>query len=258
MKVHHHLTHIEEYLQEQSGIRPEEMESQFKKTVLRIKKFKVITSDTKILEIGTGSGWFPILCKKNGIHCEGLEICPQFVEYAKRLGHQYDVEPDIRLGNIEDSDIGSSKYDVIIALSTFEHVEHWRMGIQKVFDALKPEGLFYFYSTNKFSLVSGESAFPCYGWLPDKWRYWIQTFRRGEDIMKLGIDFNQFNHFQLKRFFVATGFSKVYNQFEVVDSHNLITLTSWKRAVLEMIQNFKPLKAIALVFSPGTLFMCIK
>jgi SAM-dependent methyltransferase len=258
VKVHYHLHHVEGYLRQQSGIKPEAIESQFEKTILRIKKFKDITPDTKILEIGTGTGWFPILCKKNGIHCEALEICPQFVEYANGMGRQYGVEPDIRLGNIEEGDIGSSKYDVIIALSTFEHVEHWQLGIQKVFDALKPGGLFYFYSTNKFSLVSGESAFPCYGWLPDKWRYCIQTFRCGKDIMKLGIDFNQFNHFQLKRFFVATGFSKIYDQFQVVDFRNLITSTSWKRAVLEAIQNFKPLKVIALVFSPGTLFMCIK
>lgn len=258
MKVHYHLRHVEGYLRQQSGIKPEAIESQFEKTILRIKKFKDITPDTKILEIGTGTGWFPILCKKTGIHCEGLEICPQFVEYAKGLGRGYDVEPDIRLGNIEDSDIGSSKYDVIIALSTFEHVEHWRMGIQKVFDALKPEGLFYFYSTNKFSLVSGESAFPCYGLLPDKWRYWIQTFRRGEDIMKLGIDFNQFNHFQLNRFFRTLGFSKVFDQFDVLDADNLVNPTSRKRAVLRMIQRVDPLKRIALTLSPGTLFICMK
>ena len=239
-------------------MRPEEMESQFSKTVLRIKKFKALTPETKILEIGTGTGWFPILCKRYGMHCEGVEICPQFVEYAKALGRKYDVEPDIRLGNIEDSDIGSSTHDVIVALSTFEHVEHWRRGIQKVFDALKPEGLFYFYSTNKFSFFSGESAFPCYGWLPDTWRYWIQTLRSGEDIMKLGIDFNQFNHFQLNRFFRTLGFSKVFDQFEVLDADTLIHPTSRKRAILGMIQRYTLLKRVALTFAPGTLFICIK
>jgi 2-polyprenyl-3-methyl-5-hydroxy-6-metoxy-1,4-benzoquinol methylase len=258
VRIHYDLLHVEEYLRKQSFIRPEEIESQFNNTITRIKKFKDITPETRILEIGTGTGWFPILCKRNGIQCEGLEICPQFVEYAKEFGRRYDVDPDIRLGNIEDSDIGSSKYDVIIALSTFEHVEHWRMGIQKVFDALKPEGLFYFYSTNKFSLVSGESAFPCYGLLPHKWRYWIQTFRRGEDIMKLGIDFNQFNHFQLNRFFRTLGFLKVFDQFDVLDADNLVYPTSRKRAVLRMIQRIDPLKRIALTFSPGTLFICMK
>ena len=132
------------------------------------------------------------------------------------------------------------------------------MAIKKTFDALKPGGLFYFYSTNKLSLVSGESAFPFYGWLPDKWRYWIQRKRAGEDIMKLGIDFNQFNHFELKCFFVTMGFSKVYDQFEVLDANNLINPTWRKRAILRMIQRFNPFKLIALVFSPGTLFICIK
>ncbi len=36
--------------------------------------------------------------------------------------------PDICLGNIEEKDIGLSRYDIIIALSTFEHEEHWQKG----------------------------------------------------------------------------------------------------------------------------------
>src|SRR5207244_2759559 len=81
-----------------------------------------------------------------------------------------------------------------------------RKGIGRIFRALKPDGVFYFTSTNKFSLVSGEYNFPLYGWLPDRWRYALRTRRQGEDIMNLGIDFNQFTFPQLRRFFRKTGF----------------------------------------------------
>jgi hypothetical protein len=76
--------------------------------------------------------------------------------------------------------------------------------------------------------------------------------------MKLGIDFNQFNHFQLNRFFRTLGFSKVFDQFDVLDADNLVNPTSRKRAVLRMIQRVDPLKRIALTLSPGTLFICMK
>lgn len=258
MKIHYDLKHVDEYLGQQILLRFEDFEHQFENIIKRINKFKRIDSDTKILEVGTGSGWFQILCKKKGIFCEGLEICPQFIEYAKTFGRRYGIEPNIKLGNIEEADIGTSKYDIIIALSTFEHVEHWQKGIKNIFNALKSGGLFCFYSTNKFCLFSGEYHFPFYGWLPDKWRYCIRTLRKGEDIMKLGIDFNQFNYFQLKRFFKEVGFSNIYDQFEIIDSDNLINPKLWKTLVLKIMKAFKPMKLVGLIFSPGTLFMCIK
>ena len=258
MKIHYNLQHVEEYVRLQSHIRLEDLELQFENTIKRVRKFKKINSDTKILEVGTGNGWFPILCKKSGIFCEGLEICPQFIEYAKTFGRKYGVEPNIELGNIEEADIGTSKYDIVIALSTFEHVEHWQMGIKNIFNALKPGGLFYFYSTNKFSLLSGEYKFPFYGWLPDKWRRCLRIAKSGEDIMKFGIDFNQFNYFQLKKFFKEVGFSHIFDQFEILDQDDLIHPSFWKKTILKMTKKFWSLKVLGLIFSPGTLFMCIK
>lgn len=258
MKIHYDLQHVNEYLRQQTHIRFKDLEYQFENTIKRISKFKRICPDTKILEVGTGLGWFPIICEKRGISCEGLEICPQFIEYAKTFGRTYGAELNIKLGNIEEADIGTSKYDIIIALSTFEHVEHWQKGIKNIFSALKPGGLFCFYSTNKFYPFSGEYHLPFYGWLPNEWRYRIRTFRQGKDIMKLGIDFNQFNYFQLKRFFRKLGFSNIYDQFEIIDSDNLIKPKLWKMIILKMIKAFKPMRLVGLIFSPGTLFICIK
>jgi hypothetical protein len=76
--------------------------------------------------------------------------------------------------------------------------------------------------------------------------------------MKLGVDFNQFNHPQLKRFFKQLGFSRIFDQFEVIDSDNLIEPKLWKKMIIGMIRRFKPLKYVGLSFSPGTLFICKK
>jgi 2-polyprenyl-3-methyl-5-hydroxy-6-metoxy-1,4-benzoquinol methylase len=258
MEIHHNIQHVKDFIEQQNRFKLEDIEPQFQNIMRRIKKFKGINIDTKLLEVGSGSGWFLVLCKKNGILCEGLEICPEFVEFAQEFGRRYGIELDIKLENIEVADIGKSKYDIILALSTFEHVEHWQMGMKKVFDALRPGGLLYFCSTNKFSLGSGEYRFPLYGWLPDKWRHYIRTFRRGKDIMKLGIDFNQFTYFRLREFFVDLGFSNVLDQFEIIDPCDLIRRSFWKRISLRMIKKFKLLKLFGLIFSPGTLFICIK
>ena len=134
-------------------------------------------------EIGTGTGWFPLLCKKNGLNCKGLEISPQLIEYAREVGRTYGIEPDIELGNLENTDLGRSTYDVIIASSVFEHVEYWQQGLKKIYDALTLGGVLFFESTNKFSFTSGEyTAVPLYGWLPNAARYKLRKMVHGEDI----------------------------------------------------------------------------
>jgi len=258
MKVHHGLHVIEKYLSDQRKLKLKDFEPQFENIFKRIKKFKEIRRDTKILEVGTGVGWFPILCKKQEIDCEGLDICPEFVDYAYVFGRMNGIEPNIKLANIEDEEIGLSQYDIIIALSTFEHVEYWHKGLQKIYDALKPGGLFYFYSTNRFGLRQVEFNMPFYSWLPNKWRYRIRVARQGEEIMKLGIDFNQFNHFQLKRFFKKLGYEKVLDMFDIIEPNNLIYKQWWKNIALKLGKKWKIVKMFGLIFSHGTTFICIK
>jgi len=260
MKIYHdELTDIVRYIENHQHLELEDKESDFNAIFRYIKRFKTINKDTKIIEIGTGTGWLPILCKKNGMSCSGLEISPGLVDYAKILGQKYNIIPDIELGNIEEVDIGISKYDIIIATSTFEHVEYWQKGLKKVFDALKPGGLFYFNSTNKFSFISGEyNKFPLYGWLPDSWRYSLRIYLQGEDIMKLGIDFNQFTYFQLRRFFKNLGFSTVLDFNDMIDPDDLNNPKLWKKIILKILKNSKVIKHSVLFFSRGTSFICIK
>src|SRR5579863_2584287 len=158
---------IRDYIEKHRNVTLQDEEPTFKNYIARISKFKPVDASTKMLEIGVGTGWFPILCKSKGLSCKGLDISPHLIEYAMALGAQFGIEPDLELANIEDYDLGKERYDVIIASSVFEHVEHWETGLKKVFDALRPGGVFFFESTNKFSLRSAEYDFPLYGWLPD-------------------------------------------------------------------------------------------
>jgi len=168
------------------------------------------------------------------------------------------VEVDIELGNIEEIDIGESAYDVIVATSVFEHVEQYNAGLRWIYRALKPGGVFYFCSTNKFSLTSGEYKFPLYGWLPDRWRYALRSRCQGDDIMRLGIDFNQFTYPQLRRVFERIGFSQVLDVVDLLDPDRLNNPAPWKRAVLQVLKHCSPLKHIVLTFRHVTMFICVK
>jgi len=257
MHIHYEeLQDVARYIENHSHITLEDQKPLLENILNNIKRHTKLDRNSKILEIGVGSGWFQIYCKQQGLQISGLEISPQLMEVAQEYGRRHETELDLEVGNIEDTEIGVAQYDVIVASSVFEHVEDWQKGVQKIFDALKPGGLFYFDSTNKFSFVSGEYNFPLYGWMPNGLRYRLRKARQGEDIMKLGIDFHQFTYPQLRSFFKRVGFSQV---LDLVDYKDLDRIGDYKkRVVFSSMKKSKPLKHLALTFLPATMFICVK
>jgi len=252
------VSDVTRYIETHKDITLEDKLPEFRSILSHLQSFQRIDGQTRMLEVGTGTGWFPLLCRKNGMSCKGLEISGQLVEYARDFGRKYGLEPDIEAGSIAEAELGTGAYDVIVAKDTFEHVKDWQRGIRKIQAALRPGGLFYFTSTNKFSIFpSGEYDFPFYGWLPDGWRYQLRISRQGADIMRLGIDFNQFTYGKLRRFFQEVGFSRVMDRIQARWARGAGDLGAWKRRALVCLRH-RPLRDVVLVFSPYTCFTCIK
>lgn len=252
MEIYDNLKSVKAYINRKKDLSMESMKGLYFHIMKDIKKFKKIRADTKIFEIGTGHSIIQILCHTEGLDCKGMDISPQLIRDAKENGKKFGIELDIELGNIENIDLGLEKYDIIIANAVFEHVKSWQKGIKTVYKALKPKGLFYFTSTNKFTLKSSELNFPFYGWLPNKLRYMLKARVYGEDIFKWGLDYHQFIYFQLRRFFYSIGFSKV---FDVLDIINLKDLDS----ILYPISRLGRFgKIFILLYYSYTYFICIK
>ena len=258
MQIHNDtLSDVARYIENQKKLDLSEKEQQFDSLLRYFKNFKPIDASLRMLEVGTGIGWVPIIAKKRGWNLRGLEISPMLVEAGKEYGRQYGVEPDIVLGNIEDYDIGESTYDLIIANSVFEHIEHWRPALKRMYGALKPGGLLFFESTNKFSLKSGEyPPLGIYGWMPDWMRYKFRQIIHGEDIMKNGIDFHQFTYWKLRRAFREAGFSKWYDRVQIMDAGEVTSPK--KRALLKACQSNALVKHVVLTFFEATTFICVK
>jgi SAM-dependent methyltransferase len=257
MKTHQEeLSDVTRYIKNFQHLRLEDHEEEFERFLRRIRRWHPIDSSTRMLEIGTGTGWFPLLCKRHGLSCKGLEISPQLVEYAHQFGRAYSLEPDIELGNAEESDLGTDRYDIIFAQSVFEHIEHWELAAERVYRALRPGGLFVFSSTNKFAFTSGEYKFPLYGWLPDQWRYRLRIRRQGPDIMKLGIDFNQFRYPLLRRTFHRIGFSRILDRVETSEHEEVSTRA--RRILVGLAKRSRLAKAVVLTFADATVFCCFK
>jgi SAM-dependent methyltransferase len=258
MHVHHEeLSDATRYIERHQHWRLEETKPQFESYLRLIEKCHRVDPTTRMLEIGVGTGWFPLMCASRGLHCRGLEVSPQLVEFARKVAQDNGLpEPDIHLGNVEDTDLGVSEYDVIIAHSVWEHVERWIPATERVYRALRPGGAFVFSSTNRFAPVSFEYDFPLYGWLPDSWRYRLRVRAQGPDIMKFGIDFHQFTYPQLRREFGRIGFREIHDRVDFARPEEIVR--PLKRRVVSVAKRSSLLKAMVLTFSDATMFLCVK
>jgi SAM-dependent methyltransferase len=256
METQEKLTDVARYLAARGGKPLQGWVPQYENLLRVIGRLKPVDPTLKMLEVGTGTGWFPILCKHNGLQCKGLEISQELVDFAREYGNRYGVAADIEVGNVEEASLGTHLYDIIVCSSVFEHVRDWRKGLAVVFRALKPGGVLFFESTNKFSLTSGEyPQFPLYGWLPNPARFGLRKMVHGPDIMELGIDFHQFRYGQLRAEFRRLGFRRILDRVDIADPANV---PPGKRRVLAICKRNRLARNTVLAFFEMTTFLCQK
>ena len=203
------LTDVDRYMANNPLVPIEEHRAGFDKYLRHLRRFRNHRRNSQLLEIGVGTGWFPILCGLEGLRCKGLEISPQLVEYAKRYGQQYGVEPDIEIGNVESADLGSNLYDGIIVSFVFEHVEQWRAG-PRARSTTPSSRAACSTSSRPTSSAPGRANTPCPSTAGSR-TPGVSGLRKvvhGPDIMKLGIDFNEFTYPELRREFRHLGFAR--------------------------------------------------
>lgn len=234
-----------------------EFERSFDAIVAIVERFRPIDADTAMYEVGAGLGWFQVICAKRGLQCSGIEPNPVVREAALDLAERHGVTVDIGPSSIETVDLGREAYDVVIATSVFEHVQTYGLGLDKIYDAVRPGGVLYLSSTNKFSHRSGEfPAFPLCGWFPYSIRRRIRVSREGPDIVRSsGIDFNQFTYWGLSSHLKSLGFSQVLDRFDYLP---LDRLGRSKAILMRAIRASRVLRLPARAFSTGTRFICVK
>ena len=258
MEIHHEaLSDVDRYMEKQQALPFERYQARTSDFLEFLTRFgQKLDGDSLIADVGPGIGWFPILATERGIPCRGIEISPQLVELGRKIAAERGVDVDLRLGNLETIPMGDEVFDGVIAANVLEHVEDWRAAVRNIYRSLKPGAAFYFESVNRWYPRSPEyPPLPFYGWLPNALRFAVRKKMQGPDIMKLGIDFNQFTHPVLRREFEKVGFTQIYDR---VDLANVDRLSGIKRFLAASGKKSGLMKTVALTVSDATRFICVK
>jgi 2-polyprenyl-6-hydroxyphenyl methylase/3-demethylubiquinone-9 3-methyltransferase len=229
-------------------------------TVLRrISKLEPVEPGMSLLEIGVGSGWFSVFCAERGLRCTGIEHNPHYCEHALRLAADRGVELEMLSASIEDVVLPVESFDIAVAASVFEHVRDHERALGNIFAALRPGGVLYFSSTNKFAPRSGEYPLLLYGWMPYGLRRRLRIAKQGPRIVETGgVDFHQFTYLGLRRLFRRIGFSRSVSLLELLDPEDLNWPSAAKLAAIRATAVAPPVRHAVEFFASGTYFFCVK
>lgn len=130
-----------DYLKAEKGLR-----NTARQRISRLSKYLV--PGIKLLDVGTGMGFFLSECKKSNITAEGVETSEEGVSYVKNTLHLPVTESSIEKYNPK------KKFDVITAWDVIEHLPNQKFCLGKVSKLLKDNGYFIFSTGDISSFVA--------------------------------------------------------------------------------------------------------
>lgn len=102
----------------------------------------------KLLEIGCGNGDFLHEASKRGFEVSGLEYSRSAAEEANAKLSAHSVI----VGSADTIDLPLGYYDVVVGCDVIEHVRDPRKFSERIYNSLKPKGLFYCVTPSRASL----------------------------------------------------------------------------------------------------------
>ena len=127
--------------------------------------------DSRILDLGSGSGTnLNLLRSMNFKNIQGLDISPTAVELCRQRGFE-----KVSLGNICETGLPSSHFDLVLATDVLEHVDDDRAALQEIRRLLKK-------GSSAFLAVP---SFPALWGLQDQVSFHQRRYRRGELVKKV-------------------------------------------------------------------------
>jgi ubiquinone/menaquinone biosynthesis C-methylase UbiE len=231
---------VRDYLDEVGARTLADYEEEFRKTLALLGRVKEFGPGSDLLEIGSGTGWFTILARREGYRAVGVDVSWELVEFARKRAAAAGIEAPFHVASAESLPLPDATFDVAYANSVMEHVRPWREAVAEAYRVLKPGGLLFVGTTNRLYPVCTEIDFPLYQWLPFRLQKRIAIRKRGPDIMENGFAWNHFIPMGIRRGLKDAGFREVYDVFDLVRPADLKGVKKLARPALPILKSLYP------------------
>lgn len=95
----------------------------------------------RILDVGTGCGFFAVLLAKLGHQVTGIDLTPAMIEKAKRIAKDHGMQADFEVMDAEHPDFPDGTFDVIVSRNLTWTLPHPAQAYGEWLRVLKPEGV---------------------------------------------------------------------------------------------------------------------
>lgn len=192
---------------------------------------------------------------RRGFDAVGLDLDPDFVEEGRKKAEAEGVDARFVAAPAEDLPFDDGYFDIVISNFVLEHVPDWQGMLQEMLRVLRPGGVAYLSTNCVFYPFTNEVRLPLFPYYPG----WVK--RR---LLKLAVDrfpswvnysptpaCNWFTPGGLKRAFSETGFSEVYDVFDLLRSEELAGKRKVGRLILPIVKRVKFLRGFIHMAVPG-------
>ena len=93
----------------------------------RIRFFEPFLKTGRVLDIGSGRGYFLLACRERGYEVEGFDVSDDAAEYVRNT-----LDIPVTTGNIEDAPFKEGSFDVVTIWHALEHMENPRAYLDRV------------------------------------------------------------------------------------------------------------------------------
>jgi len=121
--------------------------------------------EINVLDVGSGRGDFSIQMAKVFKKVVAVEPFKDAYLYAKKNSPKQLKNITFKNSSIEKFD-STEKYDLIVALTIFEHLKSQKKAFNKMFSLLKDGGIIYITAPNKYWPIEQHYGLPFLAWLP--------------------------------------------------------------------------------------------
>ena len=137
---------VSSYWTKRSGdfakLREEELESEMAGLwLLEIEPQLPGRESLRILDVGTGSGFFAVLLAEKGHHVTGIDLTPAMIEEAGRLAAERQVEVDFRVMDAEKLEFEDGQFDAVVSRNLTWTLPHPEQAYREWLRVLRPGGV---------------------------------------------------------------------------------------------------------------------
>jgi len=111
----------------------------------------------RILDAGTGTGYFAILLAREGHEVVGIDMTPSMLETAKQTAEQFGVSADFWLMDVQETSFESESFDVVVSRNVTWTLPDPGKAYEEWYRILKPGGILLNFDANYADNVRHEN-----------------------------------------------------------------------------------------------------